>query len=182
MVKRSVILMALAGAISFVFIASVSAAGQAVSDAQLSKDAAILDDQATNAKGSAAIVQTIESMFNVTKDQIDALRADRLGYGGIVILLSLAQSTSAGVTPDSINQILALRQGPPVLGWGQIAEKPGLNLGKVVSAVAKATDRSAQGNGQAPASNNGSGNGIWSGAAMSRVPPLGHGRMGGNRP
>ncbi len=171
--KRSIIAMALAGVISLVFIASVSAAGQAESETQMSRDAAILDNQGTNANGSDVIVQTIESMFNVTQAQIDALRADDLGYGEIVILLSLAQSTPEGVTTDSIGHILTLRQGPPVLGWGQIAEQMGLNLGKVVSTVATATEKSTHGLGTAQtASNNGNGNGMSAGASS------GAGRMG----
>ncbi len=169
--NRSFIAMALAGAISLVFIASASAAGK--SDDQLNKDAAILDDQGASASGSDAIVQTIESTFNVTQDQIDALRADDLGYGEIVILLSLAQATPEGITTDNINQILALRQGPPEMGWGEIAKELDLNLGKVVSSVVKATDASTHGLATAQgASNNGNGNGMSAGASA------GAGRMG----
>ena len=177
--NRSIIAIVLAGAISLVFIASASAAGTAASDDQLNKDAAILDDQGANSTGSEAIVQTIESTFSVTQAQIDALRADDLGYGEIVILLSLAQATPAGVTTDNINQILALRQGPPVLGWGEIARQLDLNLGKVVSTVVKATDESAHGLATAQnASENGKGNGMSAGASAGAGMGGGSGRMG----
>ncbi len=177
--NRSITAMVLAGAISLVFIASASAAGAAASDDQLNKDAAILDDKGTNSTGSEAIVQTIESTFNVTQDQIAALRADDLGYGEIVILLSLAQATPAGVTTDNINQILALRQSPPELGWGEIAKQLDLNLGKVVSSVVKATDESTHGlAGAQNAPENGKGNGMSAGASAGAGMGEGSGRMG----
>jgi hypothetical protein len=137
MMKRSICLMALAGALSLVVSASASAVDRGDLEEQLQSDAAVLDDLDAHANGGEAIMERIESTFNVTKDQIDALRADHLGFGEIVILLSLAKATPGGVTPDSINQILALRQGPPELGWGQIAARMELKLGKVVSDVDK---------------------------------------------
>jgi hypothetical protein len=77
---------------------------------------------------NAAIIQAIEAQFKVTNVQIAALRSDQLGYGEIVILLGLAAQEPGGVTPTSIDEVLAVRQGPPVMGWGQIANQLGLTL------------------------------------------------------
>jgi len=165
-VKRSMIVFVLVGMMSFVLVSSASAQTATDPETQLGKDAATLDEVGTNADSAPAIVQAIETMFDVTASQVAALRNDNLGYGEIVILLSLAETLPGGITSQNIDQILQLRQGPPVTGWGKIAETMRLKLGDVVSTVEKATQKSAQAIAKAQAaSNNGNGNGRSGGAS-----------------
>ncbi len=49
----------------------------------------------------------------------------------------LARSLPGGITDANVQKIMALRQGPPVMGWGKIAGDLGLKLGKVQSNVHK---------------------------------------------
>ncbi len=111
---------------------------QTDNDAQLDMGAAVIDELSATGDGGAAILQTIQAMFNVTASQIKALRAENLGYGEIIILLSIAQSMPGGISDATIASVLALRQGAPVMGWGAIASSMGVKLGTLVSAVEKA--------------------------------------------
>ncbi len=93
---------------------------------------------AAAADNSSTEVQRLENTFSVTAAQISALQADGLGFGEIGIVFSLASNMTGGITTANVNTIMALRQGSPPMGWGQIANSLGLNLGKVVSAAASA--------------------------------------------
>ncbi len=94
-----------------------------------------IDKTAGKTGGSAVVVTRIEKEFNVTADQINALRSKGLGYGEISIVFSLAGKLPGGITDSNIDKIMAMRTGPPVMGWGQIANKLGFKLGPVVSSV-----------------------------------------------
>ncbi len=80
-----------------------------------------------------AIIQAIETRFAVTDAQIAALRAKGLRYSEIVIVLSVAERELGGPTPANIDHILALRQGPPVMQWKQVADRLAPNLPLVVA-------------------------------------------------
>ncbi len=160
LVRNPKVLFLLVSLMSVVMVASASAATTVDPATQLDNDAASLNNASSGADASAAILQTIETMFGVTESQIAPLLNDKLGYGEIVIIFTLAQTLPDGITSTTIDQVLKLRQGPPVQGWGQIARSMGLNLGEVVSSVEKATQRSAQAIEKAQAaSKNGNGNG-----------------------
>ncbi len=84
--------------------------------------------------GPDKLTQELETTFGVTADQVSALQADGLGFGEIYTLLALAQTMPGGDTAANIAAVLAMRQGPPVQGWGQVAKSMGVNLGQVISA------------------------------------------------
>ena len=67
--------------------------------------------------------------------RVQGLRDQKLGYGEIGIVLSLASQLPGGIDDANVQKIMTLRQGPPVQGWGKIAKDLGLNLGKAVSQV-----------------------------------------------
>jgi len=74
----------------------------------------------------------------LTAQDVQDLRAKRLGFGEISILLALT-AKQPSTNPKTVDQILAMRQG--VEGWGKIARDLGYkNLGSGVSSV-KATDK-----------------------------------------
>lgn len=110
----------------------------------LTKDAAEISKTASTDKGAGVVTQKLEKDFGVTEAQVTALRDKKLGYGEIAIVYSLASKLPGGITDANVDQIMALRQGPPVMGWGEISKKLGFKLGPVVSAVrsvARDTDR-----------------------------------------
>lgn len=78
----------------------------------------------------------------VTAEDVQAFRAKGVGYGGISILLALAANQD-GANPQSLEQILAMRQTEK-MGWGNIAKALGYDsLGEVVRSV-KAADASVR--------------------------------------
>jgi len=164
-VRRSIVISLLAGILCTVLAAGASAQAATDQESQLDSDSTTLSNEGSSDTGAAAVAQTIETMFGVTADQVTALRADNLGYGEIVILLSLAQTMTGGLTTDNINSVLAIRQGPPVVGWGKIARDMGLNLGTLVSGVVKVAERSQAILKAQSASGNGKGNGNSGGAS-----------------
>ncbi|MDD5209902.1 MAG: hypothetical protein PHV36_10980 [Elusimicrobiales bacterium] len=81
--------------------------------------------------------QKIKSDFGVDDAMVQGLRGKNMGYGEISIALGLAQQLPGGITEANVQKITALRQGPPVMGWGRISRDLGLKLGPVTSRVRK---------------------------------------------
>jgi hypothetical protein len=102
----------------------------------LGKEATGINSSADNEKGEKVVVQRLEKEFNVTDAEIQALRDKKVGYGEIAIVFLLAQKTG-GITDANISKIMSLREGPPVIGWGEIAKKLDVKLGPTVSEVNK---------------------------------------------
>ncbi len=118
-------------------------AGAATKDeTRLDTQATDIDKTADTTEGSAVVVARLEKQFNVTSTQIDTLRDKRLGYGEIAIVFSLAGKLPGGITDSNIDKIMAMRSGPPVMGWGEIANKLGFKLGPVISSVMKVNKES----------------------------------------
>ncbi len=101
----------------------------------LDKESAEISKTAGKAQGATVVTTRLEKEFNVTADQIQALRDKKLGYGEIAIVFSLAQKLPGGITDANISEIMTLRQGPPTMGWGQVAKKLDLKLGPTISQV-----------------------------------------------
>ena len=75
----------------------------------------------------------------LTAQYVHDLRAKKLGYGEISILLALTAKQPNSATAKSVSEILAMRQAGE--GWGKLARDLGYkNLGSVVKSV-KATDK-----------------------------------------
>jgi len=75
----------------------------------------------------------------LTTQDVQDLRAKKLGYGEISILLALTAKQPNSATAKSVSEILAMRQSGE--GWGKLARDLGYkNLGSVVKSV-KATDK-----------------------------------------
>jgi len=75
----------------------------------------------------------------LTAQDVQDLRAKKLGYGEISILLALTAKQPNSATAKSVSEILAMRQSGE--GWGKLARDLGYkNLGSVVKSV-KATDK-----------------------------------------
>jgi len=104
---------------------------------KLESGAAELDKNAAKPEGAQRVNDRIKAEFAVDNARVQSLRDQKMGYGEISIALGLAQSLPGGITDDNVQKIVALRQGPPVMGWGKIAKELGLKLGSVQSKVHK---------------------------------------------
>ena len=96
-----------------------------------------LDKSAVKPEGAQRVHDRIKAEFGVDDARVQALRDKNMGYGGISIALGLAQELPGGITDANVDKVMALRQGPPVMGWGRLAKELGLKLGPVQSRVSK---------------------------------------------
>jgi hypothetical protein len=124
---------------------SLGVVGAAVADVSkdernLEREAKRLNDTAAKPDGEKAVVKRLTAEFKTTDAQVQALHDRKLGYGEVAVVLSLAQTLPGGITDANVQQVLALRQGPPIMGWGQVARQLGAKLGKTVSQVRKAAN------------------------------------------
>ncbi len=117
-------------------LAGMTSAATSKTEKKLGTDITAINKMGSEDKGGAVVMQRLEKEFNVTDTQITSLRDQKLGYGEISTVFALAQKMG-GITDANISKIMTLRQGPPVMGWGEIAKKLDLKLGSVVSSVHK---------------------------------------------
>ena len=125
--------------------ASFAAADEGLSkdEQKLERTSSDVDKDATSPEGQKAVESRLKSEFKVDDARVQGLRDQKLGYGEISIALALAQKMPGGITDANVKTIMSQRQGPPVMGWGQIAKKQGVKLGKVISKV-KSVDTAAR--------------------------------------
>ena len=110
-------------------------AAETKEERNLQRESTQINATAGTEKGAEVVTQRLVKEFNVTDTQIQALRDQKLGYGEIAIVFSLAQKMDGGVTDANIQSIMTLREGPPTMGWGEIAKKQGTKLGPTISQV-----------------------------------------------
>jgi len=101
----------------------------------LDKQVSEVNKTGDTADGGKVVAQKIEKQFSVSADQVKALRDQKLGYGEISVVYSLASKMDGGITDANVQKIMTMRQGPPTMGWGKIAKELGYKLGPVVSSV-----------------------------------------------
>lgn len=82
-------------------------------------------------KGEAKAETRLEQKFNVSDARIDSLRKQKLGFGEISHVLSLAKQMPGGINDQNIDKVMALRQGQGghKEGWGDVAHDLNLKLG-----------------------------------------------------
>jgi len=122
---------------------------------ELERAISTLDQAAGEPQREKVVVEQLEKTFKVDEARIQSLRDQKLGYGEIAVLLSLTQKMPGGITDDNIQNVMAMRQGPPVMGWGAVAQKLGEKLGSVKSHMEKVAkdfhkeiEKAEQGKGQ----------------------------------
>ena len=125
--------------LTFLSLVCVGMAGAAPSkdERNLEREAKRLDDAAAKPNGEKAVVKQLSTAFRTSEPSIRSLRERSPGYGEVAIVLSLAQTLPGGATDANVQKVLALRQGPPVRGWGQVARQLNVKLGSTVSQVRK---------------------------------------------
>src|SRR3989338_1660341 len=96
-----------------------------------------MDKEAAMPACQEAFREKIKADFGVDDATVQGLLDQKMGYGEVTIALGLARQLPGGVTEANIQKITALRQVPPVMGWGRISRDLGLKLGPVISNVRK---------------------------------------------
>lgn len=121
----------------FLLLSGAAGASLSKDEKNLEMEIVRLDRTAAEAGGVQAVHARMQRDFRVPPAQVRSLREQGFGYGEIVVLLSLAKNLPGGITDGNIDRVRSLRQGPPPLGWGQVAKELGAKLGGVVSQVKK---------------------------------------------
>lgn len=114
-----------------------AAADVSKDERNLEREVKRLNDTAAKPDGEKAVMKRLTVEYKTSEAQIQALRDRKLGFGEVAAVLSLAQSLPGGASDANVQRVLALRQGPPVLGWGKVAQQLGTKLGATVSQVRK---------------------------------------------
>ncbi|MDA8245107.1 MAG: hypothetical protein M0025_13425 [Elusimicrobia bacterium] len=115
----------------------VLAQSKSPDEKKLDKSSLTMDKDAATPEGEKAVAARLTEEFKVDAARVQGLRDQKLGYGEVGIVLSLAQKLEGGITDANVQKIMDMRKGPPVQGWGEIAKQLGLKLGPVVSQVKK---------------------------------------------
>jgi len=134
--KNNKILLLVAG-LSLCAAMPVLAQEKTGDEKKLEKVSMELENDAGKQEGGAVVVEKLKTGFGVDDALVQGLRDQKMGYGEITITLGLAQQLPGGITDENVQKIMAMRQGPPVIGWGKIAQELGFKLGPVISKVKK---------------------------------------------
>lgn len=135
--KTNKLRLMLAGLFLFAAAMPVFAEEKSREEKKLETAGGELDKSAVEDEGQPRVTDKIQTQYGVDGARVQALRDRKLGYGEVSIVLGLAQSLPGGITDANVDKIMALRQGPPVMGWGKIAKSLDLKLGPVQSKVKK---------------------------------------------
>lgn len=119
----------------------LTAHGQKVDKAGASADSSRVTGKIVDQwKGTQFKFDAANAPRDLTAQDVQNLRQQKLGYGEISILLALTAKQPDATTAKSLNEILAMRQAGSGSGWGKIARALGYpNLGSVNKSV-KATE------------------------------------------
>lgn len=97
----------------------------------LERTSSEVDKEAARPEGPKKVESRLKTEFKVDDARVQGLRDQKLGYGEISIVLALAEKRPGGITDANVAAIMAERNGPPKMGWGQIARKQGTTIGKI---------------------------------------------------
>lgn len=112
-----------------------AADGPSKDEQRMERVSAQTDKDAEGAEGQKAVESRLESEYKVDDARIQGLRDQKMGYGEISIALALAEKRTGGITDANVAAVMAERNGPPKMGWGQIAKKQGTTIGKLEGRV-----------------------------------------------
>lgn len=115
------------------FVAAEAAPPQ--EDKKLEQSSTDVDAAAARPDGQKNVESRLKSEYKVDDARILGLRDQKLGYGEISIALALAEKLPGGITDANVATVMAQRNGPPKVGWGQIAKNQGTTVGKLLGRV-----------------------------------------------
>ena len=73
----------------------------------LEREISAINQTASRPEGEKMVVQRLEKEFKVDRSMIGRLRGQRIGYGEIATMLSIAQKMPGGVTDANMNRIMS---------------------------------------------------------------------------
>ena len=86
-------------------------------------------DEDMSSKDNEKQDQKLAKEFNVNENLIDNLRKQKLGYGEIRHVLTIANQMPGGINDENTKKIMDMRQGGEHKeGWGRIAQDLGVKL------------------------------------------------------
>ncbi|OGR41939.1 MAG: hypothetical protein A2X35_11570 [Elusimicrobia bacterium GWA2_61_42] len=123
----------------FMFAAAVPALAQEKSaeEKQMDKVEADLNTDAAQPEGQAVVAEKLKKDFKVDDARLNGLRDKQLKDGEMAIALALAEGLPGGITDENVQKVVAMRQGPPVAGWGKVAKDLGVKVGPALSKAKK---------------------------------------------
>jgi hypothetical protein len=132
--------MQMIGMILFAFVASVTwgqttttpTTGTTTTDDTKLNETVTTTEEEVKLDGAVKVRQKLADRYEVPIEDIEALRAKKMGYGEINLVYALAKNMEGGVTQENIDKILELRSGEQKMGWGQVAKKLDSNVGKAL--------------------------------------------------
>lgn len=113
-------------------------------DVTIEEDVDSIDETASTPDGQTVVIDKLEKEFGVDETTIQGLRDKKFGYGEISIALSLAERLPGGLTTENIDKVVAMRQGPPVEGWGNIARELNLKINPAADRLDKVADETSK--------------------------------------
>jgi len=132
-IKNRKIYLVIAGL--FLCSAGIPSSAQEKSKEEQQLEASAGELNKKNSKGRTRVINKIKEQYGVDEARLLGLHFRKLRYGEIAIVLGLAQDARGDIKDEDLQKIVALRQGPPVAGWGKVAGDLGLKLGPVISKV-----------------------------------------------
>lgn len=123
--------------IMMLLITGMASAGVSKDEKNLEREEKRINDTASKPDGEKAVVKRLVEELKASEQQIRALRDRKLDHGEVAVILSMAQTMPGGTTDANVQKVLDLRQGPPSVGWGEVAHLVGTKLGRIVSQVRK---------------------------------------------
>lgn len=124
-----------------------SAAPVFAADEPITTEVTRIDKECANPEAAKVVAGNIEKKFNVTAEQVKGLRDQKLGYGEIAAVYSIASKMEGGITDANVQKVVALRETSPKTGWGKIAKDLGMNPGDVKKDI-RATKGEMKGGGR----------------------------------
>ncbi len=119
-------------------------ASRAGVEMRLGSDVAYLNSLGRSADGEKSLSQSLESRFRPEPGQIAELRKQRLGYGDISVVLTLASRLRGGISSDNIERIVSLWKSPRAGNWGKVARSLGVRVERVVLQIESLKARPAK--------------------------------------
>ncbi len=119
-------------------------ASRAGVEMRLGSDVAYLNSVGRSADGERSLSQSIQSRFRAEPGQIADLRKQRLGYGDISVVLSLASRLRGGISRANIERIVSMWKSPRAGNWGKVARSLGVRVERVVLQIESLKARPAR--------------------------------------
>lgn len=119
-----------------VFAAGITTAGETAGvtdEERLNTEISILNNNASMPNGDWIFWDRLSREFDVSSDQIMALRDKGLGFGEIAVVYTFADTMKGGFSTENVNKVVSMYESKQ--GWRNIASNFDVDLGDVNTKV-----------------------------------------------